>query len=87
MPTGKLSASEQRAFQSMYDTLMAGRVIRLSMRQRAWADEIYKKHDLDKERKHPAKRVTVKDRALLPSSTQHPLDQLAATRVLKPPGR
>jgi hypothetical protein len=81
MDVGKLSPSEKRAFQGMYDNLMAGQIIRLSMRQRAWADEVYDKHNLDKERP-AAKKIAIQDKSLLPT---HPLDQLQ--RPLKPPGR
>ena len=83
MPAGKLSSSEKSAFQGMYDNLMAGRVIKLSQRQRAWADEVYLKNNLDKERP-PVKKIAVKDKSLLPF---HPLDHVVANRPLKPPGR
>ena len=83
LPQGKLSESEKKAFQGMFDNLMAGRVVRLSMRQRAWVDEVYCKHNLDKER--PAmKRIAIKDKSLVP---KNPLDQVQAARPLKPPGR
>jgi hypothetical protein len=81
MPQGKLSGSEKQAFQGMYDNLATGRIVKLSMRQRAWADEIYVKHGLDKERP-AAKKIAIKDKSLM---VQHPLDNLQ--RPLKPPGR
>ena len=87
MPDGKLTASEKKAFQGMYDNLASGRVIKLSMRQRTWVDEIYDRHDLDKERPATTRKVSVKDRSLLTPIADHPLDTIAKNRPLKPPGR
>ena len=84
MPVGKLTPHEQQVFQGMYDNLAAGRVVKLSMRQRAWADEVYDTHDLDKERP-AARKVAVKDRYWLPPVQAHPLSKL--DHPLKPPGR
>lgn len=80
MPAGKLSAAEKSAFQGMFDSLKTGRVIRLSMRQRAWADEIYDKNDLDKERP-PKKKIAVRDKSLVPFLPPLP------NEPPKPPGR
>lgn len=80
MPSGKLSTSEKRAFQGMFDQLATGRTVHLSPRQRDWAHSVYDKHDLDKERP-PVKKIAVLDKSLI----GHPLDKLP--RPLKPPGR
>ena len=81
MPSEKLSPGERRSFQGMYDYLMSGRITTLSKKQRAWVDEAYDKHDLDKERP-PARPVEVKDRAAMAA------DFFAnMPRPLKPPGR
>jgi hypothetical protein len=81
MSAGKLSSSEKRVFQEMFDKLSTGHILKLSPKQRMWADSIYDKHDLDKERP-PPKNIQVKDKSLIPI---HPLDTMA--RPLKPPGR
>lgn len=81
MPTGKLSPSEKRVFQEMFDKLATGFILKLSPKQRMWTDSIYDKHDLDKERP-PVKVIAIKDKSL---QVKHPLDALA--RPLKPPGR
>jgi hypothetical protein len=81
MPVGKLSQSEKRVFQEMYDKLATGYILKLSPKQRMWADSIYDKHDLDKERP-PVRNIAIKDKSL---QVKHPLDGLA--RPLKPPGR
>lgn len=82
MPAGKLSPAEKSAFQGMYDSLATGQQSRLSMRQRAWGDEVYDKHDLDKERP-PAKKIAIRDKSLM--TPVSPLDSLP--RPLKPPTR
>ena len=79
MPPGKLSTSEQSSFQAMYDQVATGRQLSLSQKQRMWADSVYDKHDLDKERP-PARPVAIKDKGLLTG-----LDSLP--KPLKPPGR
>lgn len=79
MPPGKLSASEQTSFQAMYDQVATGWPHSLSMKQRAWADSVYDKHDLDKERP-PARPVAVKDKSLVGGLDSMP-------KPLKPPGR
>jgi len=81
MPAGKLSQSEKRVFQEMFDKIATGHILKLSPKQRMWADSIYDKHDLDKERP-PAKVIPIKDKSL---AVKHPLDNLA--RPTKPPGR
>ena len=65
----------------MYDKIATGHILRLSPKQRMWADSIYDKHDLDKERP-PPKKIEIKDKSL---AATHPLDKMA--RPLKPPGR
>lgn len=81
MPEGNLSPSEKRVFQEMFDKLATGHILKLSPKQRMWADSVYDKHDLDKERP-AAKAIAIKDKSL---SVAHPLDKLA--RPTKPPGR
>lgn len=81
MPVGKLTPAEKRVFQEMFDKLATGHILKLSPKQRMWADSIYDKHDLDKERP-PPKRIAVVDKSL---SVTHPLDNLP--RPMKPPGR
>jgi hypothetical protein len=81
MPAGKLTPSEKRVFQEMFDKLATGFILKLSPKQRMWADSIYDKNDLDKERP-PSKVIAVKDKSL---QVKHPLDSLV--RPLKPPGR
>lgn len=64
LPAGKLNISEKKSFQGMYDQLVAGMMIGLSKKQRAWADSVYASYDLDRER--PAARpVAVLDKSLL----------------------
>lgn len=81
MPVGKLTQSEKRVFQEMFDKVATGHILKLSPKQRMWADSIYDKHDLDKERP-PTKVIAVKDKSL---SVKHPLDNLS--RPSKPPGK
>jgi hypothetical protein len=77
---GKLSNSENAAFQEMYDKLATGFTATLSMKQRIWAHGVYDHHDLDKER--PAARpVAIKDKSLLGH------DFLGPVKPLKPPSR
>lgn len=63
----------------MYDQIASGRQVRLSIKQRQWADSIYDENDLDKERP-PARKIEIRDKSLL-----SPLD--AMPMPLKPPGR
>lgn len=77
LPDGKLSGSERTSFQSMYDQMATGRVISLSSRQRAWANEVYDRLDLDRAMP-PARPVQVKDRSLIPVVDRMP-------KPLKPP--
>lgn len=79
LPPGKLSTSEQSSFQAMYDQVATGRQLSLSLKQRAWADGVYDRHDLDKERP-PARKIEIKDKTLL-----NTLDTMP--KPLKPPGR
>jgi hypothetical protein len=87
MPVGKLTGAEKSAFQGMFDNLTTGRIVRLSMRQRAWADEVYDKNDLDKERP-PAKKIAVRDKSLVESARARvPFLDDQPKLPLKPPGR
>ena len=79
-PAGMLSQSEKGAFQAMYDRVASGQQVSLSPKQRAWIDEVYAKHNLDKERKFVAGKVEVKDRRLLASN-----DFFKPTPLVKPP--
>jgi hypothetical protein len=81
MPAGKLTPSEKRVFQEMYDKLATGHILNLSPKQRMWADSIYDKHDLDKERP-PARTIAIVDKSL---AVKHPLDKLALPK--RPPGK
>lgn len=47
MSAGKLSSNEKTVFRRMYEDVAGGMVISLSKKQRAWADSVYSKHDLD----------------------------------------
>ena len=80
LPLEKLTASERSAFQEMYDKLATGHILNLSMKQRAWVNTAYDKHDLDKERMAP-RPVTIKDRSLIGK------DLLGPVKGLTPPGR
>ena len=79
MPLGGLTASEKHAFQAMWDQVASGNQIRLSMKQRQWADQVYDKHKLDNERA-PVKNPPILDKSLIAN-----IDKLP--RPLKPPGR
>jgi len=46
----KLSTSERKAFQQMFDDLVGGKVISLSKKQRLWADSVYEHHNLSEVR-------------------------------------
>ena len=48
--SGKLSTSERKAFQAMYDDIVGGKVISLTKKQRLWADSVYEKHNLSEVR-------------------------------------
>ena len=82
MPAGKLTASEKRVFQEMYDKVASAMILRLSPKQRMWIESAYDKNDLDNERP-PSKDIKIVDKSLL--ATKHPLDLMP--RPLKPPGR
>lgn len=64
LPPPKISVSERKIFQAMYDELAAGMVIGLSKKRRAWADAVYDKNDLDSERP-AAKPVAIQDKSLV----------------------
>lgn len=80
LPIGKLTSGEKSSFQMMYDQLATGQQIGLSKKQRAWADGVYDKHDLDKPRAEGARKVEVKDKSLI-----SPLDNMP--KPTKPPGK
>jgi hypothetical protein len=82
MPVGKLTPSEKRVFQEMFDKVETGAILRLSPKQRMWIESVYDKNDLDKAQP-PPKNIQVKDKSLF--ATKHPLDLMP--RPLKPPGR
>ncbi len=63
LPADKLGFHDRKPFQAMYDQLAAGMMIGLSKKQRAWADSVYDKNDLDRERP-AAKPVAVLDKSL-----------------------
>ncbi len=60
LPPLKLSRSEKRAFQNMYDDLINGRIIDLSKKQRAWVEGVYVKHKLDRKLVELPARVEVR---------------------------
>lgn len=64
LPPPKLSVSERKTFQAMYDQLAAGMMIGLSKKQRVWADSVYDRNDLDRERP-AAKPVAILDKSLV----------------------
>lgn len=64
LPANKLAVSERKIFQAMYDEVATGMVIGLSKKQRAWAESVYVKNDLDRERP-AAKPVAVLDKSLV----------------------
>ena len=80
LPAGKLSSSEKRAFQAMFDDLANGKIIGLSKKQKAWANEVYVKNDLHKKPLQRLKKIAVKDK-----SGKSPLD--LGPLPMKPPGR
>lgn len=80
LPGGKLSGSEKRAFQAMYDDLVNGKCIKLSKKQRGWAEEVYRKNDLHKTPLPRLKKIAVKDKAGKSLLDLGPLP-------LKPPGK
>jgi hypothetical protein len=79
LPPGKLSVSERKAFQAMYDDLVNGKYISLSRKQRSWAEQIYMKHELHRNPLPKLKRVETKDK-------QKAVLDLGPL-PLKPPGR
>lgn len=78
LPLGKLSVSEQSAFQAMYDQLKMGKIVGLSRKQRSWADTVFLKLGLHKVALPPIKNVPVKDKFQVELDT--------GPKVLKPPG-
>lgn len=78
LPEGRLSRSERRAFQAMYDDLTNGKFIKLSRKQREWAEAIFLKHDLQM-KPLPARVPPTKDK--------RKVDLNFGPLPLKPPGR
>jgi hypothetical protein len=78
LPEGKLSGSERRAFQAMYDDLVNGKFIKLSRKQREWAEAVFLKHDLQM-KPLPARVPPTKDK--------RKVDLNFGPLPLKPPGR
>lgn len=64
LPADRLTVSERRIFQAMYDEVAAGMVVGISKKQRAWADSVYDRNELDKERP-AAKPVAILDKSLV----------------------
>lgn len=62
LPAGKLSGSEKRAFQAMYDDVANGKVVRLSKKQRAWLEAVYQKHDLHRKPLPKLKKIVTRDK-------------------------
>ena len=53
---------ERRPFQGMYEDLATGRQVKLTKKQRAWVDQIYFKHELDR-RSIPLKKMVIRDKS------------------------
>jgi len=79
----KLSRSEKRAFQAMYDDLINGKIIELSKKQRAWVEALFLKHKLEN-KELPAREV-VKVKRRDPGKKDGLLDFGPLPK--KPPGR
>ncbi len=84
LPPLKLSHSEKRAFQNMYDDLVNGKIIDLSKRQRAWVEGVYVKHKLDRKLVELPAREPPKRRDPGSANTKKLLD---FGPIPKPPGR
>jgi predicted protein tyrosine phosphatase len=80
LPSERLSSSEKRAFQAMFDDLSNGKIVGLSKKQKAWANEVYVKNDLHKKPLPRLKKITVKDKSAVKVLDFGPLP-------MKPPGR
>lgn len=81
LPAGKLTASEKKAFQSMFDNLENGKVIGLGRKQRSWAESVYMKHELHRKPLAKLKNIKTKDK----NPGVKPLD--FGPLPLKPPGK
>ncbi len=46
LPVGRLSGGDKRAFQAMYDDMVNGKLVRLSVKQRAWVEGAFHRLDL-----------------------------------------
>lgn len=79
LPVGKLSTSERKAFQAMYDGLANGKYIGLSRKQRSWAEQVYMKNDLHRKPLQKLKKIATKDKV------KSVID--IGPRPLKPPGK
>ena len=81
LTSGRLTHSEQTAFQQMFDDLIGGKVIGLSPKQRLWADSVFERHKLGEV--HAAVRKQA--RARVQKDKTDFFESLP--RPLKPPGR
>lgn len=48
LPDGRLKTGEKRAFLHMYEDMVTGKLVGLTKRQRAWVNEVFVDHKLDK---------------------------------------
>lgn len=81
LTSGKLTGTEQRIFQQMFDDIVGGKVINLTQKQRIWADSVFEKHKLGEVRQAVRKEA----RARIQKNETNFLDNMP--RPLKPPGR
>lgn len=81
LTSGKLTPSEQTAFQQMFDDLMGGKIINLSPKQRLWADSVWEKYKVGDMRFNARRQA----RARIRQDDGLALDKMP--RPLKPPGR
>lgn len=79
--SGKLTGTQQRIFQGMYDDLIGGKIINLTPKQRLWADALWDQHKLGDVRYNTRKEA----RARIQKDQTNFLDTMP--RPLKPPGR
>lgn len=78
LPVGRLASGDRKAFQGMYDDLVNGKMVKLSNKQRVWAEGSYNRHDL------AGKELPAKDVSLV----RHPEKAiLNFGPIPKPPGR
>jgi hypothetical protein len=79
--SGKLNGHQQTIFQRMFDDIVGGVRISLTMKERAWADSLYEQHKLGDVRYAARKEA----RARIRKEETSALDKMP--RPLKPPGR